>query len=237
VREISRGLGKPWRASLPSGGRHGWAGNTGGFSVKKQVTILLLCACALVPAAAAGLPAAAQSSQPALETITSTGGINTAVFPHAKAASADLQRAYHRWRRKLDRYGVWRGRNLVVAARSEQRPPTGRELRQSIRRMQKRFQRFVRTPEGRAVVYRFKVRTIPRWGQRHLASIAACESHGNPRAIGGGGSFRGMYQFTFSTWQVVGGSGDPAAAPRAEQTWRAWLLLSRDGAGHWPVCG
>jgi hypothetical protein len=36
---------------------------------------------------------------------------------------------------------------------------------------------------------------------------------------------------------VVGGSGDPAAAPASEQTWRAWLLLSRHGAGHWPVCG
>ena len=22
-----------------------------------------------------------------------------------------------------------------------------------------------------------------------------------------------------------------------EQTWRAWLLLSRHGSGHWPVCG
>jgi hypothetical protein len=46
-----------------------------------------------------------------------------------------------------------------------------------------------------------------------------------------------MYQFTFGTWQVVGGSGDPAAASRHEQTWRAWLLLSRHGAGHWPICG
>jgi hypothetical protein len=103
--------------------------------------------------------------------------------------------------------------------------------------MKKRFTRFVRSPEGRAVIYRFKVRRIPAWGKQHLASIAACESHGNPRAIGGGGSFRGMYQFTFSTWQVVGGSGDPAAAPRQEQTWRAWLLLSRHGSGHWPICG
>jgi hypothetical protein len=46
-----------------------------------------------------------------------------------------------------------------------------------------------------------------------------------------------MYQFSFSTWAVVGGSGDPVAASRWEQTWRAWLLLSRYGSGHWPVCG
>jgi hypothetical protein len=205
--------------------------------VKKQVTILLLSACALVPAVAAGMPAAAQTSQPALETITTSGGSSTAVFLQAKAASADLQRSYRRWRRKLDRHGVWRGRNLVVAARSDQRPVTARELRRSIRRMKTRFTRFISSAEGRKVVYRFKVRRIPDWGHQQLDSIAACESHGNPRAIGGGGSFRGMYQFTFGTWQIVGGSGDPAAAPATEQTWRAWLLLSRHGSGHWPVCG
>jgi hypothetical protein len=58
--------------------------------VKKQVTILLLSACALVPAAAVGLPAAAQTSQPALETMTTSGGTGTAVFPQAKAAGAEL---------------------------------------------------------------------------------------------------------------------------------------------------
>jgi hypothetical protein len=205
--------------------------------VKKQVTILLLSACALVPAAAVGLPAAAQTSQPALETMTTSGGTGTAVFPQAEVAGAELQRSYRRWRRKLDRHGVRRGRNLVVAARSDQRPVTARELRRSIRRMKTRFERFIRSAEGRKVVYRFKVRRIPGWGRQQLASIAACESHGNPRAIGGGGSFRGMYQFTFGTWQIVGGSGDPAASPATEQTWRAWLLLSRHGSGHWPVCG
>jgi hypothetical protein len=81
------------------------------------------------------------------------------------------------------------------------------------------------------------VATIPAWGRSHLASIASCESGGDPTAIGGGGAYRGMYQFSFSTWGVVGGYGDPAAASVAEQTWRAWLLLSRHGAGHWPVCG
>jgi Transglycosylase-like domain len=205
--------------------------------LKKQVTILLLSACAIVPAVAAGAPALAQKSQPALETMTTSGGTGAAVFPQAKAAGADLRRAYRRWRRKLDHYGLHHGRNLVVAARSQQRAPTAQELRRSIHRMQSRFHRFLRTPEGRSVAFRFKVRRIPNWGKQHLESIAACESHGNPRAIGGGGSFRGMYQFTFSTWQVVGGSGDPAVASRHEQTWRAWLLLSRHGAGHWPICG
>ena len=70
-----------------------------------------------------------------------------------------------------------------------------------------------------------------------LERIAACESRGNPRAIGGGGAFRGKYQFTYGTWGAVGGKGDPAAAPEAEQDRRAALLLKRSGTSPWPVCG
>lgn len=72
---------------------------------------------------------------------------------------------------------------------------------------------------------------------RAISYIAACESGGNPQAIGGGGAFRGKWQFTFDTWASVGGSGDPAAASEAEQDVRAvWLRRSR-GTGPWPVCG
>ena len=70
-----------------------------------------------------------------------------------------------------------------------------------------------------------------------LARIAACESHGNPRAIGGGGAYRGKYQFSFGTWASVGGKGDPARASEREQDRRAAMLLTRSGRGHWPVCG
>jgi hypothetical protein len=70
-----------------------------------------------------------------------------------------------------------------------------------------------------------------------LTAIAACESHGNPRAVGGGGAFRGKYQFDYGTWASVGGSGDPAAAPEREQDHRAALLLQRAGTSPWPVCG
>jgi len=70
-----------------------------------------------------------------------------------------------------------------------------------------------------------------------LQSIAACESGGNPRAVGGGGAFRGKYQFDYGTWARVGGSGDPAAAPEAEQDRRAAMLYARAGASPWPVCG
>ncbi len=70
-----------------------------------------------------------------------------------------------------------------------------------------------------------------------LAAIAQCESGGNPRAIGGGGTYRGMYQFSYATWAAVGGSGDPAAASVAEQTRRAQILYDTAGPSQWPVCG
>ena len=71
----------------------------------------------------------------------------------------------------------------------------------------------------------------------HLQAIAQCESGGDPRAIGGGGAYRGKYQFSYSTWAGVGGTGDPAAAPEAEQDRRAAMLYARSGPGQWPVCG
>jgi hypothetical protein len=70
-----------------------------------------------------------------------------------------------------------------------------------------------------------------------LQAIAVCESGGDPNAIGGGGAFRGKYQFTYSTWASVGGSGDPASAPAAEQDRRAAALYARTGPASWPVCG
>jgi hypothetical protein len=71
----------------------------------------------------------------------------------------------------------------------------------------------------------------------NLQSIAQCESGGNPQAIGGGGQYRGKYQFTRQTWAAVGGSGDPAAAPEAEQDRRAAMLYAQSGSSNWPVCG
>jgi peptidoglycan hydrolase-like protein with peptidoglycan-binding domain len=70
-----------------------------------------------------------------------------------------------------------------------------------------------------------------------LEQIAQCESGGNPRAIGGGGQFRGKYQFTRETWAAVGGTGDPAAASEAEQDARAAALYRRSGTSSWPTCG
>jgi TolA-binding protein len=70
-----------------------------------------------------------------------------------------------------------------------------------------------------------------------LEAIASCESGGDPTIVSSDGSYRGKYQFSVSTWESVGGSGDPAAAPEAEQDYRAALLYAQSGSSPWPVCG
>ena len=70
-----------------------------------------------------------------------------------------------------------------------------------------------------------------------LEAIASCESGGDPTAVSSDGTYRGKYQFDYGTWESVGGSGDPAAAPEAEQDYRAALLYTQSGSSPWPVCG
>ena len=197
---------------------------------------LLLASCA--GALAATLMLAAAAAPPT----ATPGGVAEAEAAAAKKAPKRFRTGYLRWRGRLQRHDLYVGRDLlprVRAANGSARPPTRRELRRSIHRMQRRWARFTRTTKrGRNAMFKLKVRrAVPRWSKQHLSSIRWCESRNNPRAVGGGGAFRGLYQFTIRTWYVVGGKGDPAAAVRHEQTWRAWLLLSRHGAGHWPVCG
>lgn len=71
----------------------------------------------------------------------------------------------------------------------------------------------------------------------HLERIALCESGGNPRAVSASGQYRGKYQFDQSTWEANGGTGDPAAAPEAEQDRVAAALYAARGPAPWPVCG
>ncbi|MGE0027346.1 MAG: transglycosylase family protein [Thermoleophilia bacterium] len=71
----------------------------------------------------------------------------------------------------------------------------------------------------------------------HLERIAQCESGGNPRAVSASGQYRGKYQFDQSTWEANGGTGDPAAAPEAEQDRVAATLYAARGPAPWPVCG
>jgi hypothetical protein len=197
---------------------------------------LLLIACA--GALAATLMLAAAAAPPT----ATVAGLAEAEAAGAKEAPKRFRTGYLRWRGRLQRHDLYVGRDLlprVRAADGSARPPTRRELRHSIHRMQRRWARYTRTTRrGRNAMFKLKIRrAVPSWGKQYLRSIRWCESRNNPRAVGGGGAYRGLYQFSISTWYVVGGKGDPAAAVRHEQTWRAWLLLSRHGAGHWPVCG
>jgi hypothetical protein len=73
--------------------------------------------------------------------------------------------------------------------------------------------------------------------QETLDTIGACESGSDPSAVSSDGAYRGKYQFDYGTWESVGGSGDPAAAPEQEQDYRAALLYSQSGSSPWPVCG
>jgi hypothetical protein len=199
----------------------------------RRIRLLVACSGAL----AATLMLAAAAAPPIAGL-----GLSEADAAAAKKAPKRFRTGYLRWRGRLQRHDLHVGRDLlprVRAADGSARPPRRRELRRSIHRMQRRWARYTRTTRrGRNAMFKLKVRRgVPRWGKHHLRGIRWCESRNNPRAVGGGGAYRGMYQFSVRTWYVVGGTGDPAAAVRHEQTWRAWLLLSRHGTGHWPVCG
>ena len=75
--------------------------------------------------------------------------------------------------------------------------------------------------------------------KRWAHQTAECESGGDPKAIGGGGIYRGAFQFMRSTWKAAPKSpgGDPIAYPYRTQAVVAVALMHEDGAGHWPVCG
>ncbi len=74
-----------------------------------------------------------------------------------------------------------------------------------------------------------------RWAHR----TAECESGGNPKAIGGGGLYRGAFQFMRETWATSPKSpgGDPIKYSYRTQAVVAVALMHRDGRGPWPVCG
>ena len=69
-----------------------------------------------------------------------------------------------------------------------------------------------------------------------LAKIARCESGGDPTAVSPDGRYRGKYQFSRATWKSLGGTGDPAAAPEAEQDRLAAKLMRTQGPSAWPTC-
>jgi hypothetical protein len=95
-------------------------------------------------------------------------------------------------------------------------------------------------PEGHAAAKYERLWTrVPARERRWARRTSQCESGGNPKAIGGGGRYRGAFQFMRSTWKHSPQSpgGDPIAYPYRTQAVVAVLLKRREGAGHWPLCG
>ena len=173
----------------------------------------------LVPSASAQAP----PPPPVQPTVAPPGDMNTAAVAVLANRHVYFERRYHRLLGDPLSLPERRERRSEVA----QLPPPKlrtetRELRGDIRRLRKRLQDKL----GGAAA------DIPQ-----LEAIAECESGGDPRAISSGGTYRGKYQFSFSTWRSVGGTGDPAAASETEQDRRAAKLYRTGGPGHWPVCG
>jgi hypothetical protein len=81
-------------------------------------------------------------------------------------------------------------------------------------------------------------RVTPR-ERRWAHQTAECESGADPDAIGGGGLYRGAFQFMLSTWKHAPKSpgGDPIRYSYRTQAVVAVALMREDGTGHWPTCG
>lgn len=201
------------------------------------IAVLSVGVAAATPAVAisAKEPSSAESRGPAQGAVTDSHQ-PLGALPNTETANAEE----HKKRERLvKRYLRLRNRlNRLIARRDGRRPPKrvraisrekaqwpNHKLLKATRKMRRRIRR---------VRSHIRVTSAVRGT---LDRIAACESHGNPRAIGGGGAFRGKYQFTYGTWASVGGRGDPAAAPEHEQDRRAAILLKRTGGSAWPVCG
>lgn len=75
--------------------------------------------------------------------------------------------------------------------------------------------------------------------KRWARNTAECESGGDPKAIGGGGLYRGAFQFLKSTWRSSPKSpgGDPIRYTYKTQAVVAVALKRQVGTGPWPVCG
>lgn len=75
--------------------------------------------------------------------------------------------------------------------------------------------------------------------KRWARNTAECESGGDPKAIGGGGRYRGAFQFMKSTWRSSPKSpgGDPIRYTYKTQAVVAVALKKRAGTSPWPVCG
>ena len=75
---------------------------------------------------------------------------------------------------------------------------------------------------------------------KHWANqTAQCESGKDPNAVGGGGKYRGAFQFLKSSWHHAPKTpgGDPIDYGYKTQAVVAVALKKREGTKPWPVCG
>ena len=171
-------------------------------------------------------PAQPAAQQPAVPTLTPPGDMHVAAMAKLADRHIYFARRYHRLLGDpLSRPERVQLRTQVVQLPAPKLRAKTRHLRSDIRQLRRHLDR--KRDGGAPDV------PIP----PQLERIAQCESHGNPRAISPGGTYRGKYQFSFSTWASVGGKGDPARASETEQDRRAAKLYRTGGPGHWPVCG
>ena len=82
-------------------------------------------------------------------------------------------------------------------------------------------------------------RKTSRRNKRWARHTAECESGRNPDAIGGGGRYRGAFQFTKPTWHHAPKTpgGDPIRYGFRTQAVVAVALKKREGTSAWPNCG
>lgn len=95
------------------------------------------------------------------------------------------------------------------------------------------------TGSKRKARYRRLWDRVSRKNKRWARRTSECESGGDPDAIGGGGRYRGAFQFMRSTWRAAPKSpgGDPIRFNYKTQAVVAVALKKSDGAHHWPNCG
>ena len=91
----------------------------------------------------------------------------------------------------------------------------------------------------RAEVKRVIRQAAARWGlsAQKMLRVAECESGLNPRAVGGGGLYLGLFQQHSGYWPQRARSAEYAGAsafdPVANANVSAWLVVHGGGWGHW----